>query len=167
MNKPVEIIIEIERHSNAKWEYDRVNDRLFLDRMLKYPYFYPQAYGFFPGTIGNDGDELDVLLITDRKYVNYNDAKKTVKGYIVGGLMMHDEKGADEKIFVVPEDELDAYATMSQSLKTTIYDDIVWFFSNYKMNDPEKWSKVDYMMDGQEAFDVFVSAKKAFLGQQV
>ena len=164
--QPVEVIIEIERHSNLKWEYDRVNDRLFLDRTLKYPYFYPQTYGFFPNTIGNDGDELDVLLITDRKYVNYNDSRKTVKGYIVGGLMMHDEKGADEKIFVVPEDELETYLNMPVKQKTAIYDDIVWFFSNYKINEPEKWSKVDYMMESQEAVDTYVLAKKNFLGKQ-
>lgn len=167
MYQAVEIIIEIERHSNTKWEYDRVNDRLYLDRVLKYPYFYPQAYGFFPNTIGNDGDELDVLLITDCKYLNYNDDRKTVKGYIVGGLMMHDEKGADEKIFVVPSDELESYIAMPLAKKTEIYDDIVWFFSNYKMNEPEKWSKVDYMMDAEEAINTYVSARKNFMGKQV
>jgi len=167
MNTPVDIIIEIPRYSNEKWEYDRVNDQLFLDRVLKYPYFYPQAYGFFPNTIGNDGDELDVVLITDRKYANYSQEKKTIKAHIVGGLMMHDEKGRDEKIFVVPEDELESYANMEPFQKTIIHDDIVWFFANYKMNDPGKWSKIDYMMDLQEAVEVYNSAKKAFLGKQI
>jgi len=32
--------------TNHKWEYNRENDCLFLDRILKYPYFYPFAYGF-------------------------------------------------------------------------------------------------------------------------
>jgi inorganic pyrophosphatase len=99
--------------------------------------------------------------------VNYNDCKKTIKAYIIGGLMMHDEKGADEKIFVVPEDEFESYKSMSEKSKNSIYDDIIWFFSNYKMNEPDKWSKVDYMMEQQEAFDVYVSAKKAFIGKQV
>lgn len=165
--QPVEVIIEIERHSNLKWEYDRANDQLFLDRVLKYPYFYPQAYGFFPNTIGNDGDELDILLITDRKYLNYKDDRKTIKGYIVGGLMMRDEKGADEKIFVVPEDELESYLQMPAKQKTAIHDDIVWFFSNYKINEPGKWSKVDSMMECQEAVDAYVLAKKNFLGKQI
>jgi inorganic pyrophosphatase len=161
----VDIIIEIERHSNMKWEYDRINDSLFLDRVLKYPYFYPYAYGFFPNTIGNDGDELDVLLITEKSYSNYNDEKRKIKGYIVGGLMMQDEKGQDEKIFAVPEDELDAYNNMPEIDKILMRDNITWFFSNYKIHDEGKWSRVEYIMSQEEAAASYRSAKKAFLGK--
>ena len=161
----VEIVIEIERHSNMKWEYDRINDSLFLDRVLKYPYFYPYAYGFFPNTIGNDGDELDVLLITEKKYVNYNDQKTTIKGHIVGGLMMQDEKGQDEKIFAVPEDELDAYNDMPETDKILMRDNITWFFTNYKLRDEGKWSRVEYIMSREEALTSYRSSKKAFLGK--
>lgn len=161
----VDIIIEIERHSNMKWEYDRVNDSLFLDRVLMYPYFYPYAYGFFPNTIGNDGDELDVLLITDKKYENYNSQKKKVSGYIVGGLMMHDEKGQDEKIFAVPEDEIEAYHKMPEIDKIIMHNNITWFFSNYKIRDEGKWSRVEYIMSPEEAVASYRNAKKEFLGK--
>jgi inorganic pyrophosphatase len=167
MQNTVEFIIEIERHSNAKWEYDRENDRLFLDRTLKYPYFYPYAYGFVPNTIGNDGDELDVLLITETKYVNYNTDKKILKGVIVGGLMMHDEKGADEKIFVVPEDEFESFMNMSSQQKTKIHNDICWFFSNYKLFDIGKWSRVECLMDCQEAIYTYRQAKRQFADKQI
>lgn len=163
MSNVVEVIIEIERHSNKKWEYDRTTDSLFLDRILQYPYFYPYAYGFFPDTLGNDGDELDVLLITERKYLNYAEHKTRIRGYIVGGLMMHDEKGADEKIFVVPEDELEQYLNKPDLEKTRIANDIVWFFSNYKANDVGKWSRVDSLLNTQESMDVYVSSQNAFL----
>ena len=121
----VKSILEIEQHSNKKWEYDRTADTLFLDRVLPYPYYYPYAYGFFPNTLGNDGDELDMLYITDTPYVNYNTIKTTIGGYIVGGLVMEDEKGMDEKIFVVPEDEIDTYNQLDHESKNTIIDDII------------------------------------------
>ena len=155
-NDRVKVIIEIERHSNQKWEYDRKNDRLFLDRVLKYPYFYPYAYGFFPNTLGNDGDELDVLLITESPYQNYNGSRTQIEGIIVGGLMMHDEKGEDEKIFVVPIDEIEKYNLKTDAELQSIHDDIIWFFSNYKLRETDgKWSRVEHLLDKDESVNVY------------
>jgi inorganic pyrophosphatase len=158
----VNIIIEIEMHSNQKWEYDRINDQLFLDRVLKYPYFYPYAYGFFPNTMGNDGDELDVLLITEKRYLNYNHSKLQIEGIIVGGLMMHDEKGEDEKIFVVPKDEIDSYYNKSESELQLMHDNIIWFFSNYKLREEDKWSRVDHLLNKEEAVSVYNNSVAKF-----
>jgi len=158
----VGVIIEIERHSNLKWEYDRTKDCLFLDRVLQYPYFYPYAYGFFPNTLGNDGDELDVLLITEKKYSNYNVSKEKVEGIIVGGLMMKDEKGNDEKIFVVPLDEIDDYNKKTESELQSIQKDIVWFFSNYKTLEDGKWSVVEHFLDRSQAYNIYVDSVKQF-----
>lgn len=163
----VEIVVEIERHSNLKWEYDRANDSLFLDRVLQYPYFYPYAYGFFPNTLGNDGDELDVLLISDKKYPNYNVEKKQIRGYIIGGLMMFDEKGADEKIFVVPVEEMDEYLSKSDAEKTRMRDNIIWFFTNYKKNELDKWSRVESLLSLEQAVEIYNSAKLEFLENAV
>lgn len=153
--KPVKVIVEIERHSNQKWEYDHQNDRLFLDRVLKYPYFYPYAYGFFPRTLGDDGDELDMLLITETTHLNYNSSRVLVEGYIVGGLLMHDEKGEDSKIFVVPVEEFEQYNQKSVSEIESIEDDIRWFFSNYKSKDIDKWSRVEYLLNKDEAVEMY------------
>ena len=163
----VEIVIEIERHSNLKWEYDRANDSLFLDRVLQYPYFYPYAYGFFPNTLGHDGDELDVLLITDKKYPNYDVEKQQIRGYIIGGLMMYDEKGADEKIFVVSEDEIAEYLRKPEAEKTLMNDNIIWFFTNYKKNELDKWSRVESLLSLERAVEIYNSAKLAFLENAV
>jgi inorganic pyrophosphatase len=163
----VDVIIEIERHSNMKWEYDRINDQLFLDRVLKYPYFYPYAYGFFPQTMADDGDELDVLLITDKKYANYKDNRTTVRGVIVGGLMMRDEKGQDEKIFVVPCDEIEEYNKLTEHELIFMRDNIMWFFSNYKNGDDGKWSRAEYIMKKSDAVACYNNAKKAFWGKNL
>ena len=159
----VKVIVEIERHSNQKWEYDRVNDRLFLDRALKYPFFYPYAYGFFPKTLGDDGDELDMLLITDRPYRNYNYTKHQYEGHIVGGLMMHDEKGEDAKIFVVPLDEIEQYRQKSAQELQSIFDDIAWFFTNYKSKETDgKWSRVDGILNTEQSVELYNASVRKY-----
>ena len=155
---PIKVIIEIEKHSNQKWEYDRVTKRLYLDRILKYPYFYPYAYGFVPNSLGKDGDELDILLLSDKHYQNFNLSPNCIEGYIVGGLRMEDEKGEDDKIFVVAVDEIEEYMKKSESQIRSMQDDIVWFFSNYKLKENNSWSKVYGLMDKNEANVVYRQA---------
>ena len=62
--------LEIEKHSNIKYEYDKKFNKLMVDRVIPYPYFYPYSYGYIPNTLGKDNDELDILLITNEKYKN-------------------------------------------------------------------------------------------------
>lgn len=148
--KIYDIHIEIEKYSNKKYEYDREKNELFLDRILPYPYFYPYAYGYFKNTIGNDGDELDVLVITNFEYK----VDQHIQCRIVGGLIMEDEKGMDEKIFVVPIHD-NKYLEMSESEKNEIHENIIWFFTNYKSKEKNKWSKVHRLMTMEEAVELY------------
>lgn len=152
----VRVQIEVEKHSNQKREYDSSKGEYTLDRVLPYPYFFPYAYGFFPNTMGNDGDELDALVLTDRIYR----VDDKIDCRIVGGLVMEDEHGMDEKIFVVPINDK-FYLELEQSKKDEIHNDIIWFFSNYKSKcaDRGKWSRVDRLMTEDEATDVYDAAK--------
>jgi inorganic pyrophosphatase len=94
----VEALVEIPRGSRNKYEFDEGTGRLRLDRVLYSPLHYPTDYGFIPRTLAEDGDHLDVLIVT-------YDA--TFPGCIVpvrpiGILDMRDEKGRDQKILAVP-----------------------------------------------------------------
>jgi inorganic pyrophosphatase len=130
----INVYIEIEKGSNIKYEYDKESKKLIVDRILDEPYVYPYAYGFIPNTMAFDNDELDVLIITN-KYIK-NDEYYSV--YIVGCLVMEDEKGMDEKILCVLEEEYDKMNNLTEESKESIYD----FFSNYKKKDIHKWSNV-------------------------
>ncbi len=95
-NAPEEVhaVIEIPRGSSNKYEYDPALGVFKLDRPLYSPLFYPFDYGWIPQTLAEDGDPLDVLVIGSHP---------TFTGCVVtcrplGVLMMHDEKGGDEKI---------------------------------------------------------------------
>ena len=138
MTDIVDIYIEIEKHSNLKYEFDKIGQILALDRTLPYPYFYPYAYGYIPNTLAADGDELDALIITDRQ-----DLKKDTfySAHIIGVLIMEDEKGMDEKVLCVLEEDSKNIKDIYQ-LSHQIKDDIEWFFSNYKSKSECKWSNV-------------------------
>ena len=145
------VFVEIKRHSNVKYELNKETFKLEIDRMLHYPYFYPYAYGFFLNTIAGDGDELDALIISNNQLKN----DIIIKGAIVGGLMMEDEGGIDEKIFVVPSHELEEFENMRPEKKAEIYEDIAWFFSNYKNKELVKWSKVHSTMSREDAIATY------------
>jgi inorganic pyrophosphatase len=137
MNKLITVYIEIEKHSNIKYEFDKEQKKLVVDRILDYPYFYPYAYGFIPETLAEDNDEMDILIITNEKILidSYH------KVYIIGALVMEDEKGMDEKLLCVFEEDYENIKDISD-LSDDIKNNIHWFFSNYKNKSKGKWSKV-------------------------
>ncbi len=156
----VRVFIEIEKNSNIKYEYDKKHNKLCVDRILPYPYFYPYAYGYIPETIALDNDELDICLLTDIPYKN----DVLLDAYIVGGISMEDEKGMDEKILVVPVHEYDMFNELEKKniINDEKIDNIVWFFSNYKNKTKNKWSKVHKVMSIDEAVDLFKVCKNRY-----
>jgi len=61
----INVIIEIPaNHAPVKYEIDKDMDALVVDRFMATPMFYPANYGFIPQTLSDDGDPLDVLVIT-------------------------------------------------------------------------------------------------------
>lgn len=152
MNSLIRVYIEIEKHSNIKYEYDKTEKKLLVDRILEYPYFYPYAYGFIPNTIGNDNDELDILIITDKKL----EKDKYYNVYIIGLLEMSDEKGLDEKVLCVLKEDYNKIYDIN-CLDEKQKENISWFFSNYKNNTHEKWSKVSGFQDKAFAINLYKS----------
>lgn len=61
----VHVVIEIPvRGEPVKYEIDKKSGRLFVDRFLETAMYYPCNYGFIPQTLSEDGDPVDVLVIT-------------------------------------------------------------------------------------------------------
>jgi inorganic pyrophosphatase len=94
----VEAIIEIPRGSRNKYEYDHERGVFRLDRVLYVSVHYPTDYGFIAGTLGGDGDPLDVLVLIDEP--TFPGCHIQVRP--IGKLLMSDEKGDDQKILAVP-----------------------------------------------------------------
>ena len=153
MSYPIEVFIEIEKGSNHKYEYNSSTHTLELDRVLTPPHVYPFAYGFIPGTRADDGDELDVLILTDSVNLSRNTHQRV---YIVGALLMEDEKGNDEKILAVLESDYETGKIANiDDLPSETLVSIQTFFANYKLDEPGKWSRVHGFVNQTYAYNIY------------
>jgi inorganic pyrophosphatase len=129
----VEAMIEIPRGSRNKFEYDHERGVFKLDRVLYSSVHYPTDYGFILGTLGGDGDPLDVLLIVEEPTF----PGCHVRARPIGTLLMMDEKGEDEKILAVPVDD-PRFAAIHElkDLSEHWQKEITSFFRTYKELQP-------------------------------
>lgn len=92
------VIIEIPCGSQNKYEIDKKTGMIALDRVLHTAQTYPFDYGFVPQTLWDDGDALDVVLLT----TNPIPPGVLVKARPIAMLPMVDGGDKDEKILAVP-----------------------------------------------------------------
>ena len=59
----INVVIEIPQGSQVKYEVDKDSGAIMVDRFLFTPMAYPAAYGFIPGTLADDGDPADALVL--------------------------------------------------------------------------------------------------------
>ena len=156
-NLAITAYIEIEKHTNVKYEYCKKAEKLVVDRIIPYPFFYPYAYGFIPGTFAPDNDELDVLIITNNDLKN--DAFYNV--HIIGALLMEDEHGQDNKVLCVLEEDYKNIKNIFDLEEKTL-NDLGWFFSNYKSSTPGKWSNVIGFSNASDAAKMYLQSAIAF-----
>jgi inorganic pyrophosphatase len=92
------VVVEIPSGSRNKYELDQPSGAIFLDRRLFTSMAYPADYGFIDGTVAEDGDPLDALvLVADPTFPGCH-----IRVRPVGVFHMRDEKGPDEKVICVP-----------------------------------------------------------------
>lgn len=147
----VNVIIEIPAHSEpVKYEVDKTSGAMYVDRFMSSSMRYPCDYGYIPQTLSNDGDPVDVLVISPLPLIS--GAVITVRP--IGMLHMTDEAGEDIKILAVPIDRLTGiYKNIHkpEDLGQFMLDKIAHFFQHYKDLEPNKWVKIDGWRDADEA----------------
>ena len=143
-NPPTEVnaVIEIPQGGEpVKYELDKESGAMFVDRFLHTAMFYPGNYGFIPHTLSEDGDPVDILVVTYAPVV----PGAVIQCRPVGVLLMTDEQGGDEKVVAVPTDALHPFYSNVRSyedLPPVLLDQIAHFFQHYKDLEPGKWVKV-------------------------
>ena len=154
----INVIIEIPAHSTPiKYEVDKDLDALVVDRFMPTPMFYPANYGFVPNTLADDGDPLDVLVVTPHPLL----AGCVIRCRPVAVLQMEDESGMDEKIVAVPHSKLTPiYNDINDvgDLPQLLKEQINHFFENYKKLEKDKWVKVDKWADKKTALEMIKKA---------
>jgi len=163
-NPPDEIHVIIEIPAGGapvKYEIDKESGALFVDRFLHTPMFYPGNYGFIPQTLGDDGDPLDVVVISPIPLL----AGSVIPARPVGVLMMSDEKGGDEKILAVPASSVYPYHAKVKDytdLPPLVVDQIEHFFTHYKDLEKGKTVSVAGWKDAAGAHEVIRQGLAAF-----
>jgi inorganic pyrophosphatase len=152
----VNVIIEIPAHSDPiKYEVDKSTSVVSVDRFVSTHMYYPCDYGYIPQTLSEDGDPVDVLVVSP--YPLFPGV--VIRCRPVGMLRMTDESGPDAKILAVPVDKLTKkYSEIKapQDLGKDFLASIEHFFQHYKDLETGKWVKTN----GWEGFD---AAKKEIL----
>ncbi|WP_457568936.1 inorganic diphosphatase [Desulfurobacterium sp.] len=164
-NVPEDIyaVIEIPQGSSIKYEVDKDSGAVFVDRFLFTPMFYPANYGFVPNTLADDGDPIDVLVISRAPVV----PGSVIRCRPIGVLIMEDESGQDEKILAVPVDKLDLkYKDVKEitDLPEAVLNEIKHFFEHYKDLEPGKWVKLKEYRGSEEAKALIVKAVENYKG---
>ncbi len=145
------VIIEIPMNADPiKYEVDKESGAIFVDRFMGTAMHYPCNYGYVPHTIADDGDPVDVLVITPFPLI----PGVVVRCRPIGVLKMIDEAGGDAKVLAVPVDKVLSIYTHWQKpedLNDLRLQQIQHFFEHYKDLEPGKWVKVDGWYGPDEA----------------
>ena len=130
----IEVTIEIPKGSRNKYELDHETGKIYLDRYLFTPMAYPLDYGFIDGTLGEDGDPLDALVILPEPVL----PGVIVPARVLGVFKMTDEAGGDDKLLCVIDDHRWAHLQDIEDVSQFQRDEIEHFFVHYKDLEPNK-----------------------------
>jgi len=129
-NGLVNVVIEIPQGSSHKIEWNRDLAVMQLDRVEPAIFAKPTNYGFIPQTLDEDGDELDVLLVTNEPLPTgiFLEAK------IIGVMKFVDDNEVDDKIVVVPSDDRNTGNAINSlsDLPQQLIKQIEFHFNHYK-----------------------------------
>ena len=159
--KVVRMIVEIPKNSRNKYEYDKSLGVFRLDRFLYSPMHYPGDYGFIPGTLGEDGDPLDVLTVTEEP--SFSGCLVEVRP--VGLLRMVDRSEPDQKILAVQEhNPLYDQITSVEHLFAHLRREIEHFFTIYKELEHKK-TRILGWGSRAAAHKIIIACRKRYLQQ--
>lgn len=156
----INVVIEIPTGSNQKIEWDRKRACFMLDRIEPMAFAKPCNYGFIPQTLDEDGDELDVLVITDKPLTT----GIYVKARILGVMKFVDDGEVDDKIIAVVDDDRnngDCIKTLEDLPKRTI-EQLEFHFNHYKDLKKPGTTEVKGFFGLDEAIKVIEDATKRF-----
>ncbi len=154
----INVIIEIPSHSDpVKYEVDKETGAMFVDRFMNTAMHYPCNYGYIPHTLSEDGDPVDVLVVTPIPLISGS----VIECRAIAMLQMTDEAGPDAKLLAVPVDKLcKSYRHVAGpgDMPETLLNQIAHFFEHYKDLEEGKWVKVEGWLDADAARREIVEA---------
>jgi len=156
------VIIEIPMNADPiKYEVDHETGALFVDRFMSTAMHYPCNYGYIPNTLSDDGDPVDVLVITPVPLI----PGVVVTCRAIGMMKMEDEAGGDNKLLAVPIDKVcTLYSTVKApaDVPPLLLAQVGHFFEHYKDLEPGKWVRIDGWEGPEAAKAEIINGVKQF-----
>ncbi|MCS6789068.1 MAG: inorganic diphosphatase [Patescibacteria group bacterium] len=146
----INVFIEIPQGSQIKYELNKDSGIIEVDRFLYTSTYYPFNYGFIPNTLTDDGDPVDVLVISSLSVY----PGTIIPSKPIGILEMEDEAGIDWKVIAVPKEKIDPeYGKINDISELSDYlkSKIKHFFEVYKQLEPNKWVKTKDFLNKEKA----------------
>jgi inorganic pyrophosphatase len=151
------VYVEIPSGSRNKYEFDKELGGIVLDRRLFTAMTYPADYGYVEGTLAEDGDPLDALvLVSDPTFPGCR-----IRVRPIGVFHMSDEKGPDEKLLCVPLDDPSFERIRDvRDVNGELLDEIEHFFQRYKDLEPTKKTETRGWGNRREASEILAAARE-------
>ncbi len=154
----INVIIEIPSHSDpVKYEVDKETGAMFVDRFMNTAMHYPCNYGYIPHTLSDDGDPVDVLVVTPIPLISGS----VIRCRPIAMLKMTDEAGEDAKLLAVPHEKLCKLykdAQGPEDMSPLLLDQIAHFFAHYKDLEDGKWVKIEGWTGAEQACQEIVDS---------
>jgi inorganic pyrophosphatase len=156
------VVIEIPMNgAPVKYEVDKESGAIFVDRFMSTAMHYPCNYGYIPQTLSDDGDPVDVLVVTPIPLF----PGVVIRCRTIGVLKMNDEAGGDAKLLAVPVDKLSPIykdVQKAEDLPELTLKQIQHFFEHYKDLEKGKWVKVEGWFGPEEAKAEIMASAEAY-----
>ena len=163
----VNVVIEIPKNTNEKWEVSKLDGSLEHEFFMGAPRIinylpYPINYGMIPRTVlplqlGGDGDPVDAIVLGDAL-----PRGEVVEAKVLGLIKMKDMGEVDDKVITVNKNS-DYFKFNSieefRENNPKIMENIIAWFQNYKGNN---LVKIEGVVSEVEAIELIKFASKSF-----
>ncbi|MDE1847263.1 MAG: inorganic diphosphatase [Candidatus Micrarchaeota archaeon] len=155
------VLLEISSGSGERYKVDPESHSKELRGVLKTPLPKDLHYGFLGHTQAEDGDELDIIVVSSRRI----EAGDEIVTRPIGMLISYDERGSDDKIIAV--DMLDATYShikeineLPEGMRGTIWE---YTISSKYESSPDGFVRPESFSGSEAAKDKIDGARKRWI----
>lgn len=155
----MDIIIETPKGSNIKYKYNKDHQLFKLHKTLPAGLSFPHDFGFFPNTKGEDGDPIDVMLLSEFKTF----PGCLIDGRIIGCIQAEQSSGnkmiSNHRFLAVPEQSVVFENAISiEDIPSTLVTEIESFLTTYMQLEGKK-IKLPGNLNAAKAMELFNQLK--------
>lgn len=138
---PIDVMVETPKGSRYKYKYDKKRDRLIANKLLPVGLTFPYDFGFIPGTKAQDGDPIDVMIVSEDSFIPGSLVQCQIFCCIEATQTAPNSKPVEnDRILVVPN--LMATKEMDVAFKNFSFSkvkDVIDFFTYYNEKEGKKF----------------------------